>query len=396
MRILIVTPYFVPAWSRGGPVKVVAGLAASFVARGHQVTIATTDVLEPGKRVADRAARIGGADVVYFRNVSNELALKWNAYVPAGFYSWCRQYVRDYDVVHCHDFYTWMNVVVSRLAPKFGVPYVIQAHGALNQERIDARFQGVKNIFLRLFAHILDRASAVVISTEQERQQLLRRNPQLGNKLTVITNGIVPSPAQLTAPDDAIRRRYTVDPGEKMIVYFGRLQYIKGIDISLQALALLPEMPFKYVLIGRDEGQLEELLSLAASLGIRERVVPLGPIFGPERDIILSNADVFLFNSRSEGLPMAVLDACAAGLPSILSPGCNVPEVGEYGAGFVLGQNTAAATAEALRTVLNDPARHAGMRRRCLDVVRERFNLATVTDRYLDLYHRLIPIPRNT
>lgn len=78
------------------------------------------------------------------------------------------------------------------------------------------------------------------------------------------------------------------------------------------------------VLAGRDDGRQKDLESLAATLGVAERILFLGAV----NDIagLLSASDIFAFSSKSEGCPNAVIEAMAAGLPVV---GTDIPGVRE-------------------------------------------------------------------
>lgn len=396
MKILLVTPYFVPAWSFGGPVKLVYELAQQYAKAGHDVTVATTDVLDKQHRHHESSAMLDGIHVLYFKNLSNWLAYHLNAYIPLGFAGWARRHLHEFDVIHCHDAFTWLNVVISRQAPRLKRPYFVQPHGAFNEDRVSARMTWFKWLFIKLFPGVLRNAHRIITSTEKEKNlEITRIDHSYIKKTIVVTNGIDAGQIRAPATDDRIRKELGVGAKELFILYFGRLQFIKGLDISVEALTQIKDLQWKYVVIGRDEGVLETLQRRITEAELQHHVVFHKPIFGPKVKEILAVADVFLFNSRSEGLPMAVLDACAAGLPSIISAECNVPEVGEYGAGVVLPENTPTATATALRqfATLGEEKRKI-MQQRCHQVIREKFNLDDVVQTYLQLYQSAIIAPK--
>src|SRR3954470_19648926 len=103
MRLLMVTPYHAPAYAFGGPVKVAETMAADFLAAGHEVTVATTDVLDERRRVPAVAAALPpGAVVRRFPNVSHQLAVRASGYAPRGLRAWLVHEVPRHDLVHLH------------------------------------------------------------------------------------------------------------------------------------------------------------------------------------------------------------------------------------------------------------------------------------------------------
>jgi glycosyltransferase involved in cell wall biosynthesis len=389
MRILFVTPYFVPAWSFGGPVKVVYELSKELIRQGHEVTVATTDVLNQKQRHNKRNDTLEGIKIIYFKNLSNQLAYRLNLYFPRGFKKWLRSNIKSFDLIHCHDLFTWLNVIVSRLAPRFQVPFLVQPHGALNQTRRQAHLRTLKSIFLKLYPLILNSASLIITSTEWEKNnEISRLSATFKQKTKVVPNGLSLNQLRPPKPSALLRDKLGFKPKEKFILYFGRIQYIKGLDITLKALALIKDFPVRYVIIGRDEKTWSKLKKLASDLKIENKIIFLGPIFGQDLAEYLATADLFIFNSRSESLPMAVLDACAAGLPVIISPNCNLPEVAESGAGTVLKNNTPEETAQAIIEYFNQPGKQPIMRQKCHQLIIDHFNLEKITKQYLALYYQ--------
>jgi len=386
MRILLVTPYYIPAWGFGGPVKVVADLARTLHQRGHSVTVATTDVLDRQSRVKVTNDLIDGVKVQYFANPSNTAAYRWNVYAPRKFSSWLKNHISEFDVIHCHDVYTGLNVDVSRIAHRAGVPYLIQPHGALIPIRQRAKLNFIKAAWLKVYSHVLRDAAYVVASTPQEQKEIQTHQGLPAEQVIVIPNGLDGQHLGRPTADDSVRQQYGIHQDDTVILYFGRIQYIKGIDISLRALAEVRGVSWKYIIIGRDDGQVSILKELAQKLGLAERVQFLGPKFGAELDQILGISDIFLFNSRSESFPIAVLNACAAGLPAILSPECRLPEVETYGAGKVLSDNTPTQTARVIEQLVKDTEGRRSMSIAGPKLIAQVFSLDRVVDQCLAAY----------
>ena len=122
-----------------------------------------------------------------------------------------------------------------------------------------------------------------------------------------------------------------------------------------------------------------------AAAGLSYRVITPGLVTGERKLDLLARADLFVLPSIGEGLSIATLEALASGTPAILSHECNLPIVGEVGAGAVLDR-TAADFARAIDRFLVDPALRQEASERAYALARDRFGWAPILDRLEDIY----------
>ena len=151
------------------------------------------------------------------------------------------------------------------------------------------------------------------------------------------------------------------------LVYIGRLAREKGLYESLQAvrLALQLGVDTRLVIAG-DGAEGERLEQYAAALGIRSRVTFKGPVFGEAKVQLLGSADIALLPSYAEGLPYALLEAMAAGLPVLATPVGAIPDVVTDGLhGCLVPPRDPAAIADAIVRMAGDRDRLSWMSRAC-------------------------------
>jgi glycosyltransferase involved in cell wall biosynthesis len=207
-----------------------------------------------------------------------------------------------------------------------------------------------------------------------ERDAGLRARTCRAERTVVIHNGV---------PLDVPRRR--AHPGPVTLLSVGRLRAPKGFVTLVRATAGL-EARLRIAGDGPDRPALEAEID---RLGLSDHV----ELLGTRDDVpeLLASSDVFVLSSDSEGLPMSVLEAMAAGLPVIASAVGGVPEAvrdGETGA--LVPPRDSAALARALRRLVADPALRerlgdAGRRR-----VEEEFSLARFEREHLELYRKRV------
>jgi glycosyltransferase involved in cell wall biosynthesis len=340
MRLLVCVPWYAPARAFGGTVTVAVAQAKGVLEAGHEVTVATTDVLDPGSRMPlDTPAEPEGVQVLRFPNVSQRLVAA-NVPLPRGLRSWLGAHVPEFDVVLLLDVYSAVSVLGARAAQRAGVPYVLQALGTLPPapERGRAR---AKRAFLALWGRgTVREAAACLYLSELERAEYLAQGAE-ESRLHAL-----PPPLDLPDPGDIPRAPAPT------VLYLGQLHPIKRVGVLLEAFELvrreLPEARLEVVGAPSRHG---EALQARAGPGVTFH----GLIPEEEKGRFFAQAHVFGLLSAAEGLPVTVLEAFSCGTPAILSPGCGLPEID--GLAGIVCDGSAENAAEALLALLRDPER---------------------------------------
>lgn len=341
MRLLVCVPWYAPARGFGGGIltSLLATVEGALEA-GHDVTVATTDLLDSHSRVPlDAPAEPPGVQVLRFPNASQRLAAS-HAPLPRGLRAWLRGHVREFDVVLIQDVYSSLSVLGARAAVRAGVPYVLQAYGTLPTSRERGR-PLVKRAFLALWARRTVReAAACLYLSESERREYVAQGADRAHLHPI------PPALDIASPDDVPRS------SEPSVVYLGRLAPIKRIEVLLEAFAhVRAELPDATLdVIGGSTPYGEEMRARAGE-GVSFR----GLIPEEEKSRALASSQVFALLSASEGLPVAPLEALACGTPVVLSPGCELPQVD--GVAGIVCDGSAAGAADALLQLLRDPER---------------------------------------
>lgn len=212
-----------------------------------------------------------------------------------------------------------------------------------------------------------------------------RRHEVAAAKLRVITNGIDTTGVGSAGADRArLCQELGLPPHARLIVAVGRLEPEKDPELLLRAAAPLLAADVQLVWVG-DGSLAERSRKLAAALS------PQGwlRLVGLRRDVPrwLAVAEVFALSSRTEALPLALLEAMAAGLPVVATRVGGVPQLVEHErTGLLVDAGDEAGLREALARLLADPpaARRLGDAAR--EVVATRYSLATMAEAYAALY----------
>lgn len=380
MNILFLAPYYAPAYSFGGVVSMSEGLAQALVKRGHQVTVLTTDAfsLEQAYSGATDENR-NGLHVIRVPNQIYSLR-RYNLSTAWGMKKIAGEIMPAIDVLHVHEFRTVENLLVTPIAADMNKPIILSPHGTLTY---DTGRSLLKTGWDKLFsARIARRIQHVIALAQAELADIQALWSQFGSPQTqfsVIPNAV--NPDEFADLPDSTRFREKYHLGDAAVVLFmGRLQQRKGVDHLAKAFlqANLPDT--KIVFAGPDEGMRDRLEATAD-----ERFVFTGFIRGEERLAALAAVDLFALPATGEGLSMAVLEAMAAGLPVLLSPGCNLPEAETAGAGLVI-EPEIDALAEALKRLLADRAALSKMGSNARTLIRQRFSWERVAAEMEALY----------
>ena len=198
-----------------------------------------------------------------------------------------------------------------------------------------------------------------------------------------------------------LRRFHPAEPGEKgrvrgafgiprdvpLVACFGRLSPEKGVDVLLRALPLLLQLvPGTRLWLVGDGPSRPSLEGLALELGLGHAVHFAGAVEDPAP--AWRAADAAALPSHTEGLPLALLEAMASGIPVVATAVGGTPEVLDGGAGTLVQPGNAEALARALAWALTRGEAHVRAAR-ARAVVDARYGLAAVAARHLALYEAL-------
>jgi poly(glycerol-phosphate) alpha-glucosyltransferase len=391
MTILHVTPYFAPAWAFGGVTRAVTDLGRAQVRAGHTVLTLTTDAESRRARIDARSEIIDGVHVTRVRNVSLAARARLNLSTPAGFRRAAERIAAEHrvDVVHCHE----LRTIETRQAARArlpGVPAVVLSpHGTVPYATGRA---WAKRAWDAVSARaMLPRFDAVIALTSDESADVRALWRRFGVRLAddqvaVIPNGVDAAAFDHLPAREAARARFGLGDGP-VVLFLGRLSGRKGPALLVSAFAgVAAAVPgARLLLVGPDEDAGRVVFDAIASHGLADRVVRPGFLTGDDRLAALAAADVFALPAVGEGLPVAALEAMAAGVPVVLAPECHVARAAEAGAGLVVPRDAAAWTT-ALAALLRDDDRRAEMSRRARALAADEFAWPAIVRAIDDVY----------
>ncbi len=232
------------------------------------------------------------------------------------------------------------------------------------------------------YGQIVRRCGVVAVSAAV-KDSLVRQlglGAGLAARITVVPNA-VPLPEPLD-PDRraAVRARFGLGPGETFLLAAGRFTEQKNFGDLITAASLLAagSVPFRLV-IGGDGEERPALAARVAAEGLGDRVALPGNL--ADLDQVMGAADVFVMSSLWEGLPLVLLEAMAAGLPTVAYAIDGVRElVVDRQGGRTAPTGDTAALAAALAGLAADPHLRASCGSTAAGIIRARFSFAQLVD----------------
>lgn len=319
------------------------------------------------------------SDVTTFSETSSNIQLM----MPSRARTRLKSVVRTSDIVHVHGIWTQHCTAAVRAARTYGKPLMISAHGMLDTWALQHKWWKKVPYGAIVERGNLRAAACLRALTTVEAENY--RAFGLRNPVAIIPNGVT-IPEESSA--EPFFKRFPGLRDQRLVLFFGRLHAKKGVHLLVDAWRQIErEFPDAHlVLAGPDDGALQLAMGSAADVLRESRITITGLLGGDVKWSALAASSLFVLPSYSEGLSMATLEALWAGLPILITRGCNFREVEAMACTFMTEPSVPAIGAS-LRDVLKRPK--AELRERGsvgAAFVRRRYSWDTVGRQVADVY----------
>jgi len=385
MNILQVFDFFSLSHG-GGTVDLLYQLSRGLSNRGHNVVLYTSDY----KLDCDYIKSLEGVKVHPFHSRLDIAGL----HVMPGIISESRKNIREFDVIHMHCFRSFQNLVLHHYATKSGIPYIVDAHGSA--PRITAGRRGpvvfFKWLYDVLFGYrVLRDAGQLVAETQVGADEYIKLGAAR-DKITLIhppidTDGFAELP-----PAGMFRHKQNIG-NRKVVMFLGRINWIKGIDFLVESIALLAKQRQDVVLVivGPDDGYKQALEKHINDLGIQDRVLFTGFLGGTDKLSALVDADVLIQPSIYEQGARPSLEAILCNTPVIVSSNTGAGEdIHKMDAGYLVEHGDVAGLRHAIQYIFDNPDEARIKTQKAKEYIRTNLSLAAQTEKYEKLYEEVI------
>lgn len=283
------------------------------------------------------------------------------------------------DLVVFHEIYRPPFLPIASFLKKQKIPYVVIPHGGLTKRAQTQKWVKKTVGNLLLFNRYLRGAAAVHYLSEGERAESVFRGPCF----------VLPNGTDLTvAPRDK-----KTDPTRVRFLFIGRPDIcLKGLDLLLDAIKMKKDLLIshgaRFLLRGPE---METTVGpLIRDRGLETLVDTGESVTGTEKEDCFAATDIYIQTSRSEGMPMVILEAAAHGLCCVVTEGTRMGEViSAYEAGIGC-ETRAEAIADALETVLKDAEAIDRMGQRARQMVEEKYDWTMIARSAIEKYAEIV------
>ena len=234
---------------------------------------------------------------------------------------------------------------------------------------------------------MLKNATKVIALTENEKN-LYREMGVNPSCVEIIPNGLDIEEVRSKIRPGQFRKKFNMPPDEKIVLFLGRLNQTKGIDLLIRSFAIARLPNTCLVVVGPDDGCLSMAKRIAQDHGVQNQVLFTGPIYGDEKYSVYYDADVFVRSSSLEGMPMAVIESVVCGTPVIITPECGLHDVVNGRIGFVVKPDVDSLS-HGLEEILTNKHLHKTFSQNTEEIAKH-FDLKEVTNAMEKVYQSIL------
>jgi D-inositol-3-phosphate glycosyltransferase len=302
----------------------------------------------------------------------------------------------QYDLLFSH--YWLSGEVACLLRPQLAAGWAHVAHtlGLVKNQRLAGGARPEPALRIRVEAEIAQQADLLIASTADEREELISAYGAGPDRVFVVPPGV--DLATFRPLDRAEARRKIGYADGPLLLFVGRLERLKGVEIAIRALALLKgrDHPgLRLLVLGEDsrdgdESEKERLKAIATSIGVRDQVDFLGSVAHHELPYFYSAADACVMPSYTESFGLVGLEAQACGCPVVASdvPGLH-SVVRDQVSGYLIAGDDPAEYADRIGRLLADPELAQQMGRHG-SLLAQRFSWTRTSDSLERLFERVM------
>lgn len=297
------------------------------------------------------------------------------------------------DVVDIHAVFSLVTLKAAAVARRQGVPYFLHPHGSLDPFDLRKRARLKRVLGPWLLAPVLAGAAGVICTSSLEAERLVTFGAK--PRRVVVALPVPVAPTRDPGVRVRFRRQYGIGGHCPVVLFLSRLDYKKGLEFLIPAVAALrAERPdLRLLLVGAgDESYSARVQQLLRAHRALDWTIQTGFLSGADKLAAFAASDIFALPSRNENFGMVIVEAMQAGLPVVISDEVYIHrEIAAAGAGRVC-RTSVESCAGALQALLAmDVPQRAAMGERGRALANGTFSPGAASRRLLEIYREALP-----
>ena len=393
MKILCVVPSYWPAFKYGGPIQSLHILNKELVKKGIDLTVYTTNAGLEGKVTVNQEVKVDGVKVYYFEFI------KFFEFLGKTGWQFSPQMSRAlknnlgfFDLAYIVAIWNYPVTVAAHFCRQYKKPYIIAPRGLLYPYSTSIKFWKKWLYYVLVIKKAINDATLIHYTTNDEAKEC-HMFLRLKNKLAVVPNGLDLTEFANLPDRENFKIHYPQLRNKKVILFLGRINWKKGLDILAKAYGRIARQR-EYVhllIVGNDESGYEKRVKRwLKEERVLDKVTFTGMLTGKEKLRAYTASDIFVLPSYSENFGMSVIEAMACGIPVVISDQVGIHrEVSANNAGVIVECNEES-VGKGVKSILDNKNFAEELSFNAKKMVREYYSIDNVADKMIETYRQIL------
>ncbi len=307
-------------------------------------------------------------------------------YIPILSVAHIRNAVINVNLIHLMSHWTLLNVLIYFAAKIYKKPYIICPAGALSYL---GRSKFLKKIYNIVIGKRILQDSEYCIAISRDEVLDFRKYKIDESKIIHIPNGINEE-EYLTYDTNKFREKFNLSQN-KIILFIGRLNKIKGIDLLFNAFCNINQelLDYQLVIAGPDEGMRKTLCKKLNYTNLSDRINFIGYLDSEYKSSALNEASLLVIPSRQEAMSIVVLEAGITGTPVLITNKCGFGDLEKIKGGKIV-EATISGIEQGLLQLLNDEDQLKYMGKNLKRHIKKKYLWSIIANQHLDLFNQVV------
>jgi len=389
MRILHILGFYPEI---GGPFAAIRELSLSLSNKGLEVSILSPlprDYnIDDLYRVIPESLNVKYIRVGFLSKILPSFSKEWEMAI--------KDRLPGIDLVHVHGVFDYYTFVASKFIKE--MPMIISPRGSIMTDTIRIKGYVKKHLYLNCVGKsTIRKASAIHLVNQYEKEEFLNvfkaNSDEFNDKIRLIPNGINLEEFKSLPPVGSFKQKYSLLRDKKYIIFLGRINVKKGLDILVKSFKKLAGIydDLYLVIVGPDnEGYGKRVKKWLKDAGLLERSVFTGMLMGRDKLEAFVDAEAFVLPSYSENFGIAVVEAMACGIPVVISDKVGVSREIERNRAGIIVKTDPESLFIGIKSLLDNEELRREVAKNGESLVEEYYDIDKVADMMIKTYQEVV------